>query len=180
MTRRIVAPLLTIVLLAVTGPAAASAQEPAKREGFFFNFGLGAGSLGCSDCDDRVTGLSGALAIGGALNPHWTLGAFSNGWTKSEDGVTLTAGTLVFGARFYPSADNGFFLLFGLGLGTVDLAISGFGSASERGTGALLGVGFDVRIAETVSITPFWNGAGISFSGGDANFGQLGVGFTIH
>jgi hypothetical protein len=32
-----------------------------------------------------------------------------------------------------------------------------------------------------VSITPFWNGVGMTFSGGgDANFGQLGLGLTIH
>ena len=180
MTRRTSAPLLCLVLLALAAPAGAHAQQPPKREGFFFNIGLGAGSLGCSDCDECVTGLSGGIAIGGALNPQWTLGAFSNGWTKSENGATLTAGTLVLGARFYPAVESGFFLLFGLGLGAVELAAPGFGSASQTGTGALLGLGWDVRIAENVSLTPFWNGAGISFSGGDANFGQLGVGFTIH
>jgi hypothetical protein len=179
MTRRFSAPLLTLLLLAVTTPGI-HAQQPPKREGFFFNIGLGAGSLGCSDCDERVTGLSGGIALGGALNPQWTLGAFSNGWAKSVDGVTLTAGTLVLGARFYPAVESGFFLLFGLGLGAVELAAPGFGSASETGTGALFGLGWDVRIAEGVSLTPFWNGAGIAFSDGDANFGQLGVGFTIH
>jgi hypothetical protein len=177
---RIPAALFTVLLLTATATDVAGAQQPPKREGFFFNIGLGAGSLGCSDCDERVTGPSGGIAIGGALNPQWTLGAFSNGWTKSEDGATLTAGTLVFGARFYPAVESGFFLLFGLGLGAVELAAPGFGSASEMGTGALLGLGWDVPIAPGVSLTPFWNGAGIAFSDGDANFGQLGVGLTIH
>ena len=172
--------LLTTLLLAITSPSIASAQSTHTREGFWFNIGLGAGSLGCSDCDERVAGLSGGLALGGTINKHWLLGAFSNGWTKSEDGVTVTAGTLVVGARFYPSETGGFFLTGGLGIGTVDLAIDGFGSASELGTGALLGLGFDIRVASSVSFTPFWNGVGISFSGGDANIGQIGLGITIH
>jgi hypothetical protein len=62
----------------------------------------------------------------------------------------------------------------------VDLDVAGFGSVSESGSGALLGLGWDIRLGTSVSLTPFWNGAAIAFSGGDANFGQLGIGFTIH
>lgn len=170
---------LVLVLAALT-PATSSAQYAHTREGFWFNLGLGAGSLGCSDCDTREMGPSGGLALGGTLNQQWLLGVFSNAWTKSEDGVTLTASTLVAGVRFYPSAEGGFFLVGGLGVGTVDLTVSGIGSISDSGSGALFGLGWDIRVGRTVSITPFWNGSGIAFDGGDANFGQIGVGFTIH
>jgi hypothetical protein len=123
-------------------PPTHAPRTPHTREGFWFNIGLGAGSLGCSDCDERTSGLSGGLALGGTINQNWLLGAFSNGWTKSEDGVTLTA---------------------------------------DNGSGTLLGVGWDLRVGKTVSLTPFWNGIGMSFSdGGDANFGQIGIGLTIH
>jgi hypothetical protein len=178
MSRLVRLALATLALSAL--PEVSAAQNSHTREGFWFNLGLGAGSLGCSDCDTRESGLSGGFALGGTVNQHWLLGVFSNAWTKSENGATLTASTLVAGFRYYPSADGGFFLLAGLGLGSVDLSVTGFGSISESGSGALLGLGWDIRVGKTVSLTPFWNGAGIAFSGGDANFGQLGVGFTIH
>ena len=159
----------------------AEAQNPHTREGFWFNLGFGVGSLGCSECEDaRETGPTGGLALGGTLSNQWLIGAFSNGWTKTIDGATVTAGTLVVGARFYPSATGGFFLLGGIGIGRLEIEVPGFGSAAENGSGALLGLGWDIRIAPNVSATPFWNGAGIKVSGGDANFGQLGIGITIH
>ena len=167
-------------LLALTATNVASAQNPQTREGFWFNIGIGAGSLGCSDCDGRETGVTGGLALGGTLGKRWLLGGFSNGWTKTVDDVTLTAGTLVFGARFYPSVTSGFFLLGGIGVGTLSIDAGDFGSASETGSGALLGLGWDIRVGSNVSLTPFWNGAAVSMSGGDANFGQLGIGITIH
>lgn len=169
-----------LVILVSARPRDLLAQNPSAREGLWFYVGIGTGSLGCSDCDTRLTGASGGLALGGTVNAHWLVGAFTNGWVKSEDGATLSAGTLVFGARYYPSATSGFFLTGGLGIATIELGVFGVGSATETGTGALLGLGYDIRISQGVSITPFWNGIGMSFSSGDANFGQIGVGLTIH
>jgi hypothetical protein len=169
-----------ILSIGLTPPSVARAQNVQTREGFWFNFGFGAGSLGCSDCDGRENGLTGGLAFGGALGQQWLVGAFSNGWTKTVDDVTITAGTLVFGARFYPSPTSGFFIVGGIGMGSLEVDLGSFGSASEMGSGALLGLGWDVRLANTVSFTPFWNGAGISVSGGSANFGQIGIGITVH
>ena len=161
--------------------ATAHAQSrPNTREGFWFNVGLGAGSLGCDDCDTRTNGLSGQLSLGGTINPRFLLGVSSNGWTKSESGATLTMGALTAAFRFYPSATGGFYLTGGLGLATLDLGIEGYGSETETGTGALLGLGYDVRVAENVSLTPFWNGIGGSFNGAGANFGQIGLSVTWH
>lgn len=169
---------LTLCLAVVPGDA--GAQTPQIREGFWFNIGLGAGSLGCSECDERVMGLSGGLALGGAANEQWLVGVFSNGWAKAEDGVTVTAGSLVFGARFYPSLEVGFFLVGGLGVGIVSAQVPEFGSISETGSGVLLGLGWDIGIASDVSLTPFWNGVVVAIDGGNVNFGQLGLGLTIH
>ena len=180
MPRRLFLLFASIALVLVT-PFAANAQNAQTREGFWFNLGLGVGSLGCSDCgDERETGATGGLALGGTISKQWLVGGFSNGWTKTVDGVTITAGTLVLGARFYPSPTGGFFLVGGIGIGRLDVEVPGFGSVGETGTGALLGLGYDVRLASNVSMTPFWNGAAIKVSGGDANFGQLGIGITIH
>jgi hypothetical protein len=170
-----------VALLALSiATTQATAQTTADREGFWFNIGIGVGSLGCNECVDRVTGPSGGIALGGAISRQFLLGAFSNGWVKTEDGVTLTAGTLVVGARFYPSESSGFFLLGGVGIGRIDLAVAGFGSASENGAGALFGLGWDIPLGRSTSLTPFWNGIGIATSNSDANFGQIGIGLTIH
>jgi len=103
-------------------PPKTSAPEKHTRQGFWFNAGLGYGSLGCENCEGRTGALSGGLALGGALSQKVMLGVGTNGWTKSEFGSTLTVGTLVALIRFYPSPTGGFFLLGGSGLGTYILA----------------------------------------------------------
>lgn len=161
-------------------PSAASAQREHTRQGFWFNVGLGVGSLGCDDCDDRTSSVSGQIGLGGTLSQKVTLGVMSSGWTKSEDGATLTVGTLTAAIRFYPSATGGFFLTAGLGLGSIKASVDGFGSESEAGSGAMLGLGWDFRIGDNTSITPFWNGFAAKTDNADANVGQLGVGITVH
>jgi hypothetical protein len=161
-------------------PLGASAQEHTRaREGFWFNAGLGYGTLGCQDCG-REGSVSGGVALGGTLSQKVLLGVGTNGWTKSENGATLTVGTVTALMRFYPSATGGLFLLGGLGVGTIRAEVDGFGSDSETGLGALVGVGYDIRIGHNVSLTPFWNGFAMSSSNSDANVGQLGLGITVH
>ena len=175
--------LLAFIGLGTVTPHEASAQYPQKREGFWFNIGLGYGSLGCQDCVGRDGGLSGGLALGGTINDRLLLGVSSNAWTKSEQGVTLTVSAVTAAIRFYPSSTGGFFLLGGLGLGRIDVGASGGGfslNASTTGTGALIGLGYDFRIGANVSLTPFWNGFAGNFDNGDANVGQIGLGLTIH
>jgi 4-amino-4-deoxy-L-arabinose transferase-like glycosyltransferase len=168
------------VLLAVAAPHAALAQGNHARQGFWLNGGLGYGSLGCENCSGREGALSGGLALGGSLSPKVLLGVGTNGWTKSEAGYTATVGTLTAQIRFYPSATGGFFLLGGLGLGSIHEELSGVGSASEVGPGALVGLGYDFRVGQNVSLTPYWNGFATTTSNADANVGQLGLGVTLH
>lgn len=162
------------------GAGDAGAQRAQTRQGFWFNAGLGVGSLGCDGCSDRTNALSGNLALGGTISPRFLLGVGTTGWTKSEDGATLTVGTLDARVRFYPSATGGFFLTGGVGVGTVRASISGFGSASETGLGGLLGLGYDFRVGDNLSVTPYWNGFAVSSSDADANVGQIGIGITAH
>jgi hypothetical protein len=166
-------------------PMPAQAVEKAgqgkhRRDGFWFNGGLGYGSLGCEDCDGRTGALSGGLALGGTVSQKVLLGVGSNGWTKSENGAELTVGTLLAVIRFYTSATGGFFLLGGLGVGSIHGEVSGFGSDTETGYGALVGLGYDIRVGDNVSLTPFWNGFAANTSNADANVGQIGLGITLH
>jgi hypothetical protein len=173
---------LALATMLVVSPRVAAAQDaanPHARSRFWFNGGLGYGSLGCSDCSGREGGFTGNLTFGGTLSPKVLLGGSSNGWTKSEDGVTITAGALTALIRFYPSATGGFYVIGGLGLGTLSIDTS-FGDASETGTAAILGLGYDFRVGDNVSLSPFLNGVGASFDGGDVNFNQLGLSVTVH
>jgi hypothetical protein len=145
--------------------------RPAHAEGFWFNAGLGAGSLGCEDCFNRVNGLSGGLSLGGRLSPRVLLGVGTTGW--SRDG--LTVGTLDARFRFYPSLTSGFFITTGAGVGSISNEIE-----SDFGFGLVLGIGADFRVGPNVSLTPFWNGFAMQSSLFDANVGQIGLGVTIH
>jgi hypothetical protein len=162
--------------------AAVQVEEPGKhaRQGFWLNAGLGYGSLGCDGCGSRESGLSGGLQLGGTLSPRWLLGGATTGWTRSEGGVTLTVGTVLALVRFYPSERGGFFLEGGVGLGTIHASVDGFGSETDTGGGALLGLGYDIRVGRNVSLTPVWLGFAVRTDNSDANVGQLSLGVTIH
>lgn len=170
--------VLAAALILASLPAVARAQDQPAREGFWFNIGLGAGSFGCEGCGSRLTGLSGQLSLGGTINQHVLLGVSSNGWTRSENGATLSMGSLTAMVRYYPSETGNFFITGGLGIATLSAGTIGVGSASTTGTAAVLGIGYDIRLGNAVSLTPFWNGIGGSFDGGTANFGQIGLAFT--
>ena len=58
--------------------------------------------------------------------------------------------------------------------------VSDFGSETETGFGALLGLGWDIRVGKNVSLTPFWNGFSANTYDLDANVGQVGLGLTLH
>ena len=88
--------------------------------------------------------------------------------------------TLTAQVRFYPSATGGFFMTGGLGVGSIYADVSGFGSNSETGVGALVGLGYDFRVGPNVSLTPYWNGFATTTSNADANVGQVGLGVTVH
>jgi hypothetical protein len=170
--------LVSAFAVTLSLPVALHAQDKPARDGFWFNIGLGAGSFGCEGCETTLTGLTGQLSLGGTINQHVSLGVSSNGWTKSENGATLSMGSLTAMLRYYPSSTGNFFLTGGLGIATLSAGAIGVGSASTTGTAAILGLGYDIRLNNSVSLTPFWNGIGGSFDGGTASFGQIGLAFT--
>jgi hypothetical protein len=172
--RSAVCALVTLLLLT---PGLGAAQE---RHGFWFNGGLGYGSLGCDNCGSREGGLSGGLSLGGTLSPKWLLGVGTSGWYKDVGGASLTIGSLDARVRFYPSRTGNFFFTGGLGLGTIAVDIGGLGSDSENGASAILGIGYDIRLSPGLSLTPYWNGFAVRTSNADANVGQLGISLTAH
>jgi hypothetical protein len=150
-----------------------SARLPQVRDGFWFNAGGGYGSVGCDGCLNRLGGFSGGLSLGGTLSPRVLLGVGTTGWYRSDAGETM--GTLDARLRFYPLLTSGFFITGGFGLGHVSDAYE-----TVWGPGAVVGLGWDVRVSRNVSLTPFWNGFAMSSEFVDRNVGQLGLGVTIH
>ena len=172
---------LLVCLATVAGASAAAGQGHAQtRQGFWFSGGLGWGSWGCADCDGREGGFSGGLSLGGTLSSKIQIGVGTTGWTKSEDGGTLTVGTLDARIRFYPSAKGGLYLTGGVGVGTISVGLSGFGSDSEVGPALLFGMGYDVRIGKMLSLTPYWHGFAVQTDNADSNVGQFGLAITVH
>jgi len=172
---------LLAALLLVAAPAAAAAQgHPQTREGFWIGFGFGYGSLGfeCSGCSsDREGAFSGYLMMGGTLSPKLLLGGESSAWTKDDGGTMVTAGNVSAVLVFYPNANGGFFLRAGLGWASLDIE----GLGSETGPGGTLGLGYDLRLSDKMSISPVVNFYGGALANDfKQNWMQVAVGLTWH
>jgi hypothetical protein len=177
----IIAGVITLATLSLASPAAA--QHPQVREGFWAGVGAGWGSMGlsCDGCDgvDRTGSYTAYLALGGTLRSNILLGAEFNGWTKSESGATVRLANASAAAYWYPMVQSGLFLKGGAGYSRLS-ADDGSVSASDDGFGLLMGMGYDVRVARTTSITPVLNYFRGGFDGGSADVVQLGLGVTFH
>lgn len=182
--RRLVTIGWVLAAALVTLPQDSAAQaSTAAHEGFFIGLGLGGGSFGCAGCGDRQSGMSGYLKLGGAVSPQLLLGVESGAWTKEESGARLTQANVSALAQYYPASTNGFFVKGGIGLSTLEASASAPGvsiSASQTGLGLTAGLGYDIRVGNSASVTPYGSFGWGDFDGGSANNFQLGVGFTWH
>ena len=159
------------------GTQAAQAEAPAprepKHEGPWMGFGLGYGfaDVSCTDafflvCDhtESAGGVTGLLTIGWTLTPKWLLGVEANFWSghsdprsssEPDDFFLITAPTLgnvSISGYFYPSRSRGFFVKAGAGLSLH--ATSREGVSTSRGWGWTAGLGYDLRVARSMSLTP--------------------------
>lgn len=139
---------------------------------------MGYGSLGCDGCGSRLGALSGTFRIGGTISPTISLGVSTNGWYKSEGGASLSMGNLSFVVMAYSGAASGFHLTMGGGVSVLGADVSGFGSDSETGPGAVVGFGYDAMVAKSFALTPYVNLVGGSFNGTMVHFVQIGLAAT--
>jgi hypothetical protein len=151
-----------------------------SRKGFWFNGGLGYGAFGCRGCEGRVGDWSGGLALGWSLSQQVLLGVGANGWIMSENNGNLSAGILGAVIRLYPWATGRFFLLGGFGAGAVHGKRSGLEGETQAGYGTLGGLGYDILMGNSVSLTPFLNWFAANTSESDVNVWQVGLGITVH
>jgi hypothetical protein len=165
---------------------ALSAQENGRERGYF-GLGLGAGTLGCSECDGREVGLSGFAKFGGVVNNRWLLGIELNFWAKdaaivvgSVEGGPKAHSLYSANAYFYPDPGRAFFVRGGIGLAGFDLTKPGFGAGAPGGFGLVVGLGLDSTPSGNLTLTPFANVLLGVFDGVNSNVLQLGVGLTWH
>jgi len=189
--------LITTAALALAG--AASAQT---RDGFFIGGGLGYGS-GDASTDGtredlsqvggldsgRTGGLTFNLRLGKTLSPRLALGAELNSWFHSEDAADLSVFNATAAFYLYPY-DAGIFVKGGLGVARAKFSFEG-DDLSGLGFGAMLGLGYDYRIGDSMAVTPqiaYWFGSpgDLSVEGIDLvngfkhNVIEIGVGITLY
>jgi hypothetical protein len=161
MLRRLVAALALCVVAA--GPLRAQSQGdegPRQRKGMWFGFGGGVGfaKTPCTDCvNGRSRGAWGYARLGGTLSPHVRLGGDATLWVYSKSGLTQTLGVGSFIASLYPFATAGLFVQLGIG-GATYRAKDGPNSLTAIAPAASVGLGLDLRVGRTLSITPFLKG----------------------
>src|SRR5947208_15287687 len=102
-----------IALLAVLSCAAAAAraQYPQRRDGFWIGFGLGYGSANITsdNCVDSssVGGITGFVKLGGAPSQNLLIGGAIHGWARTKAGLTGTIANVTASVHLYPATQSG-------------------------------------------------------------------------
>ncbi|UCF40302.1 MAG: hypothetical protein JSW43_11280 [Gemmatimonadota bacterium] len=148
---------LGIVGAMLLGLAANADAQASRRQGFYFSMGLGGGA-DLSVSDNTTGGFAGYLRAAGTPSPRFVVGGEVK-WLVREEltSVWLTRGTGTANVLFYPSPVLDLFVNGGLGLSWVALYSTGGGTVTDEwdtGFGTTIGVGYDIRISDTFSITP--------------------------
>jgi hypothetical protein len=170
-----------------------------ERHGFWLTGGLGAGWENYrfdvpgewQDKDQAAPSLW--LSLGGTVSPHLRLGGEFNAWVHEhqdlESGFNVTeslVGALLVG-QVYPARNLGLFLKGGIGVSRSGSDISGPGnSVGETGFAWLGGLGYEIRLARNIFLSPV---ASLMYhTSGDRNAPEgnlkervltVGVGFTF-
>jgi len=176
-----------------------SAQESAAtnknhREGFWIALGSGPGSVGlqCDVCsNDRTSGFSGDLKLGGTISRSFLIGGEVNAWFHpTSDNTQRMAFTSIVGV-WYPSATGAFYLKVGLG-GMTFRADDGTNVLKATAPSGSFGLGYDFRVTNSMSLTLWlnslasspvdvdFNGIKISTDNVTLNLVQAGIGLTWH
>ncbi len=152
---------------------------PAQR-GFWFTMGPAWGPLTCRHCIGPANGGAAALGLGATVSRHVQLGVGFQGWGRNEADVTRAASIATADIRVYPAAGGRFFFLAGIGAGHTSPMLREISPNAETGTAAVLGLGYDVKLAGKVSLTPFGNAVGLRGKNWGLAFGQLGLALTAY
>ena len=137
--------------------ASAVEAQASRRQGLYFSMGLG-GGVDLSNSDETSGGFAGYLRVGGTPSPKFVVGGEITWLVREElSSVWITRGSFTGNALFYPSPILDLFINGGAGLGWVALYSTAGSTVTDEwdtGFGAKIGVGYDIRISNSFSITP--------------------------
>ncbi len=174
-SRAIEAPARTSARLAALGGAivlaaaivsSAEAQGSEHRRGFWLQGGVmaAANRTDCTNCGEFNwdEGVAAFLRAGGTISPHVLLGAEAYGFRQTDGEVTkIDIQGLMVITEWYPWLHLGGFLKVGIGMSNLDLFVStidgGTTQTSKTGLAISLGLGWDIRVTDGISITPVIN-----------------------
>jgi hypothetical protein len=94
------------------------------------------------------------------------------------DRTNVTFGTLDLRTQYYPQENAGLFVTGGLGLGF--FRMDDTGSGANVGAGVVIGMGYDIRLTESISLTPWGNWFHIHTPDPRGSALALGVGLSVH
>ena len=153
-----------IVSVVTCAARAVQAQSPGSsggHSGFHAAVGVGYGSaqVTCKGCDDsRESSPAVVFRLGGAVNHNVVLSGEVTLYSKEKDGVTGTLGWVNFVTQIYPNTATGFFLKAGVGRGSLQAHTQNTTATIKLETtsfGGGIGVGYDLRLGPSFSLTPY-------------------------
>lgn len=136
------------------------AQNAPGHQGIHVALGGGVGALTpLCDCESlrRESGSTFMLRIGGAVRSNAVVSGEVNGWVKSQSGARMTSNWLNLVVQLYPRAAGGFYMKGGVGVAQVRIKFGGNPPPILKSVdpGAIVGVGYDVPMTKSVSISPY-------------------------
>ncbi len=190
--RRVVSGAVACVSLVLLWAAPADGQSPSRR-GFWASGGLGMG-FGAARCDvcrgSRDAGVAASLGAGASVGQTFAFGVDGHGWSADQGTVGLSIGAVNALMLWYPSSRTPWYFSFGSGvfLYRADDDDPDEPAVTATSLGIRAGVGYDLAIAETLAVTPYFNfiasvaanleAAGESLTGARLTLMQFGVGLT--
>lgn len=158
--------LTGLIMLASVMVHSVEAQSSDHRRGFWIRGGVmaAANRTDCSNCGEFNwdEGAAVFLRAGGTISPHVLMGAEAYGFRQTDGEVTKTEiqGLMAI-AEWYPWLHLGGFVKVGIGVANLDLFVStldgGSTQSSKTGMAISLGLGWDIRVTNGISITPVIN-----------------------
>ena len=163
-----------------------------RRHGFWLSAGLGVGGESFDARDglgwsDGQTGGFASLRLGGTVSPTFLVGAEVSGWALqnyNRQGYDRQLGNLMGIVQWYPSPVGGFWLKGGVGFAhsevTQNLSANSSIRTTDNGTALSLGMGYDIPVGRTVSLTPTLDLLGQRYRDFDERVVSLGLAVSFH
>ena len=169
-----------LVVCAATGLQAQEDDEW-RREGFWASVGLGAGRN--FEPSAEQTGGAFYARLGGTLSERILLGGEVDPWGWSSGGLLSSRTNMTATLVYLPGSARGLFLKGGLGPATALFEIrdgSTTSTSTDTGLGGTVGIGQDVRLSESLFLTPNLDFMFQRLAGQSVWLGVVTLGLTWH